>query len=344
MDVSANLPDAVKKQVVAAKKLQEKLTSEGTPSEKEPVKATPPATPAPEKPPEAEPVEPQVMPKVESKPIDYEQMYKVLKGKFDAQDPAQKGQITQLTDSLSRANSTINHLNDLIVDVQTKPQGEPDNGGEPGSQPEVDLALDVEDFGDYGDEMQSAVKMINKLVTENAGLKSQIGDVAGQVESNTRITQNIESDKVTDFNSDLTGLVSDWKVLNNDPGFNAWLAQPDEATGITRQDLLVHAHKNRDVTRVAGWFNAWKTASGVPAETTPPLNPDTPPNAPIAGEVMPDSSSATPQAPVPDGSTNVVTREEYNEAAKNASLGKMTPEDFKAITVLFQKNIKEGKV
>jgi len=65
-----------------------------------------------------------------------------------------------------------------------------------------------------------------------------------------------------------------WRQINNDPNFHAWLLSVDELTGITRQTFLEQAQKSLDAKRVIAFFKTY-LALNTPAVFTEQNGPPT---------------------------------------------------------------------
>lgn len=106
--------------------------------------------------------------------------------------------------------------------------------------------------------------------------------------------------------SSLNKAVPDWETINKDQKWLNWLAEPDPLTGVRRQDLLDDAYQARDSVRVATFFNSWK--GGGPGHSGP-------------------SSSNKPK----------ISRQEYNQAIKDATTGRLSEKEFEKIANDYQR-------
>lgn len=104
--------------------------------------------------------------------------------------------------------------------------------------------------------------------------------------------------------SSLNKAVPDWETINKDQKWLNWLAEPDPLTGVRRQDLLDDAYQARDSVRVATFFNSWK--GGGPVHTSQKSN---------------------------------ITREQYNQAIKDATTGRITEAEFEKIADAYQRQL-----
>jgi hypothetical protein len=281
---------------------------------------------------------------------DWEHKYRVLQGKFDRLNADSQRYI----EALQRANETNDNLNNLIVAMQqntggTQPQDASNLGpAEPGTVYPGDNKggngqagrLDAGNFEGYGEEMVEMVNLVNRLVDENSQLKGEVGSVRGRVEQTTQ----------TGFYNDLDKLLPNWKSINQNPNFLAWLKYPDEISGQVRHEILQDHFNRSDAEMVSNLFRAWATANGVPVTlqagqgqpSTPPISQQQ--NSNLAGQIVPEGVGNANPADLVSPPMQMITREQYHQASQDAATNRITMEEFAAITKKFQKLIQEGKV
>ena len=287
----SDVPEAIQKQAEAADAAQKKLSS-GVET------AKPDSTP---KPPEKKPEE--------KKPEEtWEHKYKVLDGMFKAELAKRDSKIEELS-------STVQHLTKLL---EEKPEEEE----EPAA-----TALDPEEFEGYGDEMLDMVKTVNELVEQNQKLKAENAKLIGHVEQVGKTVVQTNEEKFVDG---LTAAVKDWRIVNKDSGWLAWLDNPDPLTGIRRQAILDDAYSKFDVKRVAKLFETFKKETGWVEKEVPG----------IENEVVPDTAAAPSSATPPD--EGKVTPAEFAQASKDFTMGRITQEEYRKITENFQKSLRGG--
>lgn len=314
------LPDAVAKQGEAADKLQEEIAKgmvvEAVAKPEEP-------SPEPEK--KEKEKKPEQAPAPSPEPVDWENRYKALKGNYDRD-------ISDLRGRLDKANTTIENLNSLIVQMgqeKPKPEKEPETE-KPGGQVPSDAAmkgLNPSDFEGYGDEMIAMVKVVN----EQAGLIQKLKEQIGNTEN--RITET-DQDR---FFSNLAKAIPDWEKVNTDTRWLAWLAEADPMSGVQRQVLLDNARDQFDAQRAARIFNAFKQDVGWKPEETPQPQPE---SSPLEEQVAMETGPETPAPQERKG----ITREIYQKAVNDKIQGRITDEEFEKISNDFQRAIKAGKI
>jgi hypothetical protein len=326
------LPSAIAKQGEAADKLQESI-AKGILVEAEVVKEEEPeATPAPE-PEKAEKEKKEKKPEEKApeppKKEDWEHKFKVLQGKYNAEIP-------QLRDQVTKANATIANLNSLIVQLneESKRPEQPEDG-KPSTQLPSDAAiqgLNPSDFEGYGEEMVAMVNLVNQQAGIIQNLKSRIDN------TETRVSKSEDQG----FFSDLAKAVPDWEKVDADPGWLEWLAGVDPMSGIQRQVLLNDAREKFDAERTVRIFNSfkqevgWQTQLSSPAPKEEVISEDE--TNPLEEQVAIESGPEGGPAEVKKG----ITREQYRQAVDDVTQNRITREDFEKISNAFQRSIKAG--
>ena len=324
------IPSAVQKQGDAAIKLQADVIAEGTPVI---IDDTAPVVESDQE---------VVKPIAEVKPKNYEQSYKVLKGKYDRETETLRRELGEIKTLLSQANATNNNLNDIIVRLNSQPA--PVKTGEEGEQKPATQGkktLKPEDYEGYGEEMLDMVNTINALSEENEKLKSAQGQTDTKVKTVEQVVEtvgsSIKKDANTRFFDDLTREVKNWREINGDDEWKNWLAQEDPGTGQRRQDLLIDAQTKANVNRVAYWFKSFINETGrKPATGSRRKGPS------LEEEIIPEGGGGG--GAMGSGESTIVTRKQFAQASKDYVDKKITKEKYDKITRDFQQSIKEGKV
>jgi hypothetical protein len=234
----------------------------------------PPADPAPQPPPAPEPPAPPAAP-----PVDWEQRYNSLQGKYNAEVPALHTQIKDLTDKVT-----------TLIEQSKAPPPEP----APATPAPVLTDKDREAFGeDLIDVIERAAKEIAgrqtaPLLAEIEKLRATTSTVEKQV---TTVADAQAGDQKSKFFSEFSGLVPDWQDVNTNQAFLNWCGELHPLTGAPRQALLDAAFEALDATRVAALFNQWKQDAGV---STPVA--DTTRTSELESQIAPTAAGTT--APV----------------------------------------------
>lgn len=115
--------------------------------------------------------------------------------------------------------------------------------------------LTDEEREEYGD-LAVLIERVAKAMVER-----ELAPTRQKVDSIAERSAETDRDR---FEDGLTKRVKDWKVVNEDPRFIAWLNEVDDFSGQQRTALIHHAAAARDVDRVAAFFTAFKELPGAP--------------------------------------------------------------------------------
>lgn len=278
-----SLPKQVQAQAEEAERLEQALAAATAPAPT-PITETPPEAAEPEgASPEAEPVVETEVPTPEAPKPDeeaWQQRYKVLKGKYDAEIPRMQSEVAELRSQLNAALASIDTL-------KTPPVPE---------QPQhLVTDKDVEAFGsDLIDVIDRKAREVARaefapkvaqLEAENAKLK---GELTGVSERQTDSARSV-------YFANLARVVPDWEALNVDQQFLDWLAEVDPLSGLAKQEYLNRAYAAMDVERTATLFNTFKQS------TAPAVQPVTRPSKQLQSQVAPSTSKASAPASVEPG-------------------------------------------
>ena len=169
---------------------------------------------------------------------DYEQKYKVLQGKYNAE--------------MARARADIASLRSSQQVRQ---------------EPERQVKKEELDLSEYGEEFVTLTNNLNTMQKENDQLKAQMNNVQSSV------SQQAQSS----FFADLERQVPDWSTINTDENFVYRFLQdkPLYSPHATKKDALLDAQKRNDLQQVVAIFNEYKqTLSARPSqERTPSQTP-----------------------------------------------------------------------
>ena len=187
-------------------------------------------------------------------PVDYEQRYRTLQGKYDAEVP-------RLNTELSRYNAENMQLRSLLADLQARADHPPAR-----SVNTATVNIPDEDASEYGEDLITAARRWARaeIQPELETMRAELGQIRGgqqRVES-----QSVQQHIANGLNSvpELSGGV--WQRLNEDPDFLAWLNQVDPFAGVSRFEMLRHASGAGDVARITRFFTAYLHEHTAPAD------------------------------------------------------------------------------
>lgn len=192
---------------------------------------------------------PTVVPPVHTPPADdFEQKYRTLQGKYDAEVPALRAQ--------------INGMERLVATMREPAQREPAPVVPPQNTTVVDIpAADREAFGD--DLIEAARRWalaevsprLNQLESTIATLKQGQTQIQATTQENSLANARQRSMAWLDADTEIG---RNWRPINEDPKFwNGWLLQPDPYSGQQRLQLLREAFDTGQPVRVKAFIKAY---------------------------------------------------------------------------------------
>ncbi len=313
--------------------LIEEITPEGTPPDGELPKA--PVTELhPEKLPKGD--DPESTPAAEPKPerTDWKQKYNVLQGKYDAEVPRLS---SDLREALGRIKTLEEHSTPLSTET---PLPEP-----------VATAISDEEIKDYGEDLIDVIgrkakeiaknefqPIVNELKQEISSLQDKIG-VTGQ-----RVTKQEQNEVFAVLDRE----VKDWREINIDPNFKAWLGQVDPFSGHIRSKLMLDAFDARNAPRVKVFFDSFlrENATVTPDPTALPAG-EAGSNATLAlsDYIAPGTPKTSGQAGAPK-EKRIWTNKEVGKFYSDVQKGhyKNRPEDKARVEAEIMSATREGRV
>lgn len=332
VDPDAKIPAAIKAAAVAADELHKQLYGKNQPEgEQPPAEEQPPAPPAAEEHPPAEaPPEvttqgnqeapPPATKPAEVKSQDFEHMYRSMKGRYESD-------VRRLTDQ-------IGNLQDLISSLQKPVQAAP---------PEPERLITPEDEENYGLEFLTTVgKKAKEVVSpELASLQKEIGELKQQLLGNAKERMLLTLDE----------RLPEWRQLNDNQDFVAWLRLPDVYSGAIRHQLLNAAYERNDAPRVLAFFQGFlaEQAALTPAASRGPDPQAAPQNA---AEKVPLETFAAPGRAKPAASPTIpaekpiISRDQIQQFYREVNAGayRGREKDKLAIEAQIFEAGKEGRI
>jgi len=190
----------------------------------------------------------------------FEQKYKTLQGMFDSQ-------VTQVHAQNRDLANRVDQLQQLLSTMESTPK-------EPVEPPAPVSLLSDDEKEEYGD----SIDIMRKVSQEVAGnYEQQIKSLTGQVQQLQsalvprveHLAQQQTQTAEQTFWSELSNVVPNWREINDNQDFQAWLLEVDPLSGMPRQAFLEDAQRNLDARRAAGFFTSWPGAQ-LPAQNASP--------------------------------------------------------------------------
>jgi hypothetical protein len=263
---------------------------------------TPPPAPTPPEPVGSQ--EPPPAPPENAEQDSWENRYKILSGKYNAEVPR-----------LASENRDLKSQLRLLEDRMKKLES-----GAP-----AERYVKPEEVEEYGENL---VDLIRRAAREEVAAKqSEIEALKAKVDGfEGKVTANVE----VDFYSRLSDKVSDWRVINDDPRFHTWLNDFDDY-GNRRQDMLSMAESEKNAEKVAKFFDAFKKSITSQAAAA---------NSSLEQQVAPDVNRAV----APPKGKRLWTRAEITEFYNQMRRGAIKASDAVALEADIQAAIVEGRI
>ena len=281
-DPNVKIPDAVKRAAASA----EAFYQPGNPEPADQPEPAPEPAPEPEPAPQQEPVTQLGNPTPEQ-PISeesWEQRYKAMKGRFEASE-------RRIADLVSRLDAQQQVIDSLNTKLEAKAATPPAS--------ERKKLVTPEEEQDYGAEFLGVVakKAREELDPEVAALREQVAMLQNQLAD---VGNYVATSTRAQMQAHLDSQVPEWRSLNTNPDFLAWLALPDPLSGDIRQKMLTAAYERNEALRVAAFFKGFlaEEAALNPATARQPA-PVTAPKVDLASFAAPGraKSAAAPSSP-----------------------------------------------
>jgi hypothetical protein len=237
---------------------------------------------------------------------DWEHKYNSMKGRYDRAEEMIRG-----------LNSRISQLEGLLARAaEQKP-----------TAPNPDLTFkplitdkDKEDFGaEFIDVAQRAAQ--EKLSPEIKQLRQELERLQGQLGSVAQRSQvNTQQSMVATLDRDLP----DWRKINKDQKFIAWVNLPDPLSGAIRINMLREAYDNGEAERVLRFFKGFlqDEAATAPAEVAQPaVTPPGNTKVPLENFAAPGRATS-PAATVTPGEKESITHAQIAQFYLDVQKGK----------------------
>lgn len=192
----------------------------------------------------------------------WEHRFNVINGKYAAEVPALRDEVKSLTKTLEQKERQITEL-----------ESNSDKSTNPGGLTDEQMAKFKEEFG------EDFVSFVQRMVSSSASKpdnSAEVNELKRKVEG---FEQKEQQKTEASFWTALNELVPDWKTVNADDKFHAFLAQYDPQTGQQRQQSLSTAQQALDADGVAAVFNAFKKQQPQPEKQRIPDDQVDPPTS-----------------------------------------------------------------
>lgn len=254
------------------------------------VKPNEPVTPDPIPPPPGGEAPPAAS--VAKLPVEeWEQKYRVLQGKYNAEVPRLQKQGSDQAEAIRRLQEQLTATQTLLASLGDRQAAAAPAGAQPRTPAVASLIKDeeIKEFGADLIDVQRRVAREEIASAVEAEVARRLQPVTQQVtqvaQAATQTAKRVSQQDEQTLLEYMTKECPTWPTLNKDQNFVAWLDQTDPFSGMVRGEMLAQAYKSHDGPRVVTFFNGYLKEH---AAVTP-----TPTPAPAAG--TPNKAAPAPQ-------------------------------------------------
>lgn len=216
--------------------------------------AAPPTLPQAQQPPTTPPSTP---PPAAQAADTWEQRYKTLQGKYNAEVPNLARELRDNRELVARLTAEMEVLKQAKAPQQTGSETVP---------PDTPKKYEESDFAQYGDEFGTLFREKKALEEKVARMETFLASL-----NQERVMSAEER-----FFAAVVKDVPNWEQINVEPGFLGFLAQIHPYTGRPRHDSLTAARSSLNAAQVIAIFKEYSGSAGVQAQPQPPAAPQTP--------------------------------------------------------------------
>jgi hypothetical protein len=349
----SNLPPAARRQVVEANRLIAELNAKPgeipagveymqNPGDVQPgtnetgqrrwAAATPQpsnAAPGVQDPPAAPQIDPAAIVPVPEESA-WEQRYRTLQGKYDAERRTDQERIRSMEHTFSEQQKTINAL----IQREAAP------AAAPAAQSPADylksLGVSDKEIEDYGELLPIVAKIAANMFKPTANkLEQEVNRVKqSQLQTSSAVVQDRQAALFAVLDSRVPG----WRNINEAQVFLDWLEQLDIFSGGTRRQGLEQAFKNLDAARVAGIFEAFvQEDSATKSASRPQVDRDT-----LIAPGVPRGGAA--EAPGGAAGKRILSESEIADFYSRVRRKQVTPEEYTRFSAEIASATAEGRV
>lgn len=225
-----------------------------TPQGNEPApQPQPQPTPAPQPQPEPQPAPQQWAPEVELE--------------FHRIRSAEGRKRAQIESQLIQANDRLALLENSLAELQAARNVAPASTPAPPTK----LITDQE-ANEFGPEMIDVMgrRAVEAVSPQLAELRAMMEGLSQEVKGTVQVTKTTAKQTML---ASLDAQFPEWRRINKDDGFKAWLLLQDPLFGVTRQSALLKAYEQNDTGRVLNFFKGFvsELAASTPADDPAPV-------------------------------------------------------------------------
>lgn len=240
----------------------------------------------------------------------FAQRWRSLQGSYNAQVRANRD-----------LQQRLQNMEQLLSTMSAQPTAAPAAQPTPVAAPKLVSDKDVEEYGESLDVMR---KVTREELHDFSSRISRIEAVISQMQSSVvpqvqAVAKRQAATAEQQFWADLTGAVTSWRQINDNPAFQEWLLQSDPLTGITRQTYLEDAQQALDAKRVANIFRTWLANTGQASDAQQPKRSAA---SELEKQVAPGRTKSGSAAPATTNKERTYTPEDIRKFFNDVRAGK----------------------
>lgn len=328
------LPEAVQKQLEEAEAMMQQMAGQAQAAQpqQEPQEASQPEA------------------RQEESPEIWEQRYKTLKGKYDAEIPRLKDELDNMRQYVARVTQELMALKARAEGEGRREEKEP----EPHEllQPEKVQLLTDDDKELHGEELIDLAVRAARQVLAEAGLTRTADAVRKLTERVSRLEEQVSTvsqqsgqTQMAVVYEELRRRIDGFDELMQSQQFAEWLAQPDPLSGVQRSTLADAAVAQGDIQRAVAIVEAfiretgWRPSQGRQEQQTQQA-----PSPQVEQYVEPEPVAPTVSAEDAASRKKIWTVEEYQRVYDPRFEKKVGEEEAARLRALADQAVKEGRI
>lgn len=275
-------------------------------------------------------------------PEDFEQKYRSIKGKYDAEIPVLRNQAA----TFERINQTLSAQIAAQAERLAALERAPVTPAPAAVPATAATAKDVETFGSElidlitriaGSQASAVTAQLTPHFEQLRGAVERTNNEVGHVKTNVQQTERAL------YEQRLTEAVPNWRDVNATQEWLSWLAEFDPVLGKTRQEAVSESYVQYDAPRTAAFLNTYLAYQRSLAPTQPRTAQEE-----LARQVSPRTSQAqtTPASETPATAKRIWSQSEISQFYTAAIQGKYkaNPAEKQRIEQEIDLAVSEGRV
>lgn len=226
------------------------------------------------------------------------QRWKVLQGMIDKKD------------------AEVDNMRALLAQLSQKAETQKDEAKSPRVTDEDKETLENLDL------LAPVTNIVNEVF--DARIREVMAKLAKLEQSINGVGEMTAKTSAEMFDDALTRQVSNWRQVNTDPAFIAWLQEEDGFTGKTKLDLLTDAYSTGNLARTVRFFKAYEEVTG--QATAPEVTPAKKDN--VTKLIAPGKSRGAATPPVQANNSQIWSKDDISRLYDDKRNGRITQEEF----------------